>query len=67
MKVSILDDYQDTLRGLDCFRRLDGHEVTVWNDHVDDLDEQARRLQDAEALVLIRERSEITGPTCASR
>ena len=27
MKVSILDDYHDTLRTLDCFRGLDGHEV----------------------------------------
>ena len=36
MKVSILDDYFDTLRTLECFRRLDGHEVTVWNDHVQD-------------------------------
>tara|TARA_B100000676_G_C17891843_1_gene739628 strand:- start:429 stop:530 length:102 start_codon:yes stop_codon:yes gene_type:complete len=29
MKVTILDDYFDTLRTLDCFRKLDGHDVTV--------------------------------------
>ena len=29
MKVSILDDYFDTLRTLECFRKLDGHEVTT--------------------------------------
>ena len=30
MKVSILDDYFDTLRTLDCFEKLAGHDVTVW-------------------------------------
>ena len=59
MKVSILDDYFDTLRTLECFRRLDGHEVTVWNDHVQDTDVLADRLKDAEVLVLIRERTKI--------
>jgi hypothetical protein len=28
MKISILDDYFDTLRTLACFHKLDGHEVT---------------------------------------
>jgi D-3-phosphoglycerate dehydrogenase len=59
MKVSILDDYHDTLRGLECFRKLKDHEVTVWNDHVQDTDALAARLADAEALVLIRERTQI--------
>jgi len=59
MNVSILDDYFDTLRGLDCFAKLADHDVTVWNDHTDDLDELARRLHDTEALVLIRERTQI--------
>jgi hypothetical protein len=36
MKVAILDDYFDTLRGLDCFGKLAGHDVTVWNDHTDE-------------------------------
>ena len=59
MKVAILDDYLDTLRTLDCFGRLDGHEVTVWRDHVDDVDVLAERLHETEALVLIRERTPI--------
>jgi D-3-phosphoglycerate dehydrogenase / 2-oxoglutarate reductase len=59
VKVSILDDYFDTLRTLDCFRKLAGHEVTIWNDHVQDVDVLAERLRDAEALVLIRERTQI--------
>ena len=62
MKVSILDDYHDTLRTLDCFKKLAGHEVRVWNDHVQDTDALARRLQDTEALVLIRERTKIQAP-----
>jgi D-3-phosphoglycerate dehydrogenase len=59
MRVSILDDYFDTLRTLSCFSRLDGHDVTVWTDHVQDVDILAERLADTEALVLIRERTEI--------
>ena len=59
MKVAILDDYHDTLRTLDCFAKLAGHEVTVWTDHVQDDAALARRLRDAEALVLIRERTKI--------
>ena len=62
MKVSILDDYHDTLRTLDAFRKLAGHDVTVWNDHVQDTDPLAQRLKDAEALVLIRERTKIRAP-----
>jgi D-3-phosphoglycerate dehydrogenase len=60
VKVSILDDYFDTLRTLDCFRTLDGYDVTVWTDHVQDVDVLAERLADTEALVLIRERTKIT-------
>jgi D-3-phosphoglycerate dehydrogenase len=59
MKISILDDYFDTLRTLPCFRKLDGHEVMVWTDHAQDIDKLAERLKDSEVLVLIRERTEI--------
>lgn len=59
MRVSILDDYQDTIRTLPCFQKLAGHEVTVWNDHTAHVDELARRLADTEALVLFRERTAI--------
>lgn len=62
MKVSILDDYFDTLRTLDCFAKLAGHDVTVWNDHVQDTDALAERLHDTEVLVLIRERTAIRAP-----
>jgi D-3-phosphoglycerate dehydrogenase len=62
MKISILDDYHDTLRTLDCFKKLEGHEIKIWNDHVQDTDCLAERLRDCEVLVLIRERTEIRAP-----
>src|SRR3984893_2804783 len=62
MKISILDDYFDTVRTLACFQKLKGHEVTVWNDHVQDTDALAARLKDSECLVLIRERTKIQAP-----
>lgn len=60
MKVHILDDWFDTLRGLPGYARLADHEVTIWNDHSEDVDELAARLAPAEALVLFRERTPIT-------
>ena len=59
MKVHILDDWHDTLRTLPSFARLAGHEVRVWNDHVEDPVVLAGRLAEAEALVLFRERTAI--------
>ncbi len=59
VKVAILDDYFDTLRTLDCFAKLEEHEVTVFTDHVQETGELATRLAETEALVLIRERTQI--------
>src|SRR5258705_11317487 len=62
MKISILDDYHDTLRPLACFSKVAGHDVTIWNDHLKDDEALAERLRDAEVLVLIRERTKIRAP-----
>ena len=62
MRVAILDDWFDTLRTLPSFEKLDGHEVTVFTDHLQDSDALVERLARAEALVLIRERTEIRTP-----
>ncbi len=62
MKITILDDYFDTLRTLPCFGKLDGHKIEIWNDHVQDTDALAARLKHTEALVLIRERTQIRAP-----
>src|SRR6201991_2706196 len=61
MNITILDDYFDTVRHLPSFRKLDGHTVTIWNDHLQDVDALAERLRDTEVLVLIRERTQIRG------
>jgi D-3-phosphoglycerate dehydrogenase len=59
MNITILDDYFDTLRTLQCFQKLIGHQVTIWTDHVQDDNVLADRLSDTAALVLIRERTHI--------
>lgn len=59
MKIAILDDYQDVVRTLDCFRLLDGHEVRIFNETDPDPISLAGKLADVEALVLIRERTKI--------
>jgi D-3-phosphoglycerate dehydrogenase len=61
MKVTIIDDWFDTLRGLPCFEKLNGHDVTIWTDHVEETEALVERLHDTECLVLFRERTRITG------
>jgi len=65
MKISILDDYFDTVRTLRCFAKLAPFEITIWNDHVQDDDRLAERLRDTETLILIRERTKIHAPLLA--
>lgn len=60
LRIAIPDDYQDCVRGLACFGKLAGHDVTVFNDTLHDLDALATRLGDFDALVLTRERTAIT-------
>jgi D-3-phosphoglycerate dehydrogenase len=60
MKIAILDDYQDAVRGLDCFALLQQHQVKVFNNSARGLGQLAIRLAEFEALVLIRERTAIT-------
>src|SRR2546430_14790855 len=62
MNITILDDYQDTIRTLACFVKAAGHHVTIWNDHTKDVPMLAARLKDTEALALIRERTPIRAP-----
>src|SRR3989442_6205658 len=65
MNITILDDYQDTIRTLACFGKVAGHTVTIWNDHTKDVDALAARLKDTEALTLLRERTPIRAPLLA--
>jgi D-3-phosphoglycerate dehydrogenase len=59
MKITVLDDYQNMVRGLEAFKLVASHDVTIWNDHTKDEDVLAERLKETEALVLIRERTPI--------
>jgi hypothetical protein len=72
MRIAIPDDYQDCVRGLDCFSKLDGHDTRIFNDTVKGTDALAERFADAHAIVLTRERTRIDAalldrlPSCAS-
>ncbi len=62
MKIAILDDYQDAVRHLDCFRLLDGHDVKVFTNSAKGVGQLAIRLAPFEVLVLNRERTALSGP-----
>jgi D-3-phosphoglycerate dehydrogenase / 2-oxoglutarate reductase len=62
MNITVLDDYQDTVRTLRGYQKVKGHSITIWNDHTKDVDELAARLKDTEALTLLRERTPIRAP-----
>ena len=57
MNIIILDDYQDAVRKLQCAAKLDGLSAKVFTNTVKGAGQLAIRLRDAEALVLIRERT----------
>ena len=58
MKIAILDDYQNTVKSLECYRKLEDHDVTVFTETYPE-NELVLKLYDFEVLVLIRERTEI--------
>lgn len=60
MKIAILDDYQDSVRHLDCYKLLDGHDVKVFSNSVRGAGQLIARLTPFEAVVLIRERTVFT-------
>lgn len=60
MRIAIFDDYQDAVRGLACFSKLAGHDVAIYTDTPDDVATLAARLDGVDAVVLIRERTEIS-------
>ena len=65
MNIAILDDTFDIVRTLACFAKVSGHRIAIWNDHTKDIEVLAARLQDAEALVLLRERTPVREPLIA--
>ena len=60
MNIVILDDYQDVVRKLACAKKLQPYVPKVFTNTVKGIGQLSVRLKDAEALVLIRERTHIT-------
>ncbi len=59
MNIVILDDYQDAVRKLKCASKLDAYAAKVYTNTVKGMGQLAVRLKDAEALVLVRERTQL--------
>jgi D-3-phosphoglycerate dehydrogenase / 2-oxoglutarate reductase len=60
MNIVILDDYQDSVRKLNCAAKLDAYPAKVYTNTVKGLGQLSVRLRDAEVVVLIRERTQMT-------
>lgn len=61
MKIAILDDTQDAVRNLACFQLLSEHEVKIFNTGARGGGQLAARLAPFDALVLIRDRTRLSG------
>lgn len=59
VKITVLDDYQDVVRALKCFKLLASHDVSILTDTLTE-SQLIANLKDTEAVVLIRERTVIT-------
>src|SRR5215213_11838320 len=62
MNITIIDDYVSVVPTLKCYSSLGEHTVNVWHDCVRDIDVLTERLKDTEALVLLRERTQVRKP-----
>ncbi|MCW5652309.1 D-2-hydroxyacid dehydrogenase family protein [Hydrogenophaga sp.] len=60
MNIVILDDYQDAVRKLRCAEKLEPYPAKVFTNTVKGVGQLSVRLRDADVLVLIRERTQIT-------
>lgn len=60
MNIVILDDYQDAVRKLACAEKLEPYPAKVFTNTVKGVGQLSIRLRDADILVLIRERTQIT-------
>lgn len=65
MKITILDDYQNAVRGLNCFNLLASCHVEILNQSFATTDALVSAIDDTEVLVLIRERTRIDQPLLA--
>ena len=59
MTITILDDYQNIIKELDCFKKLTNQEVQIINSTEKDVKKLAQKLLNTDILVLTRERTEV--------
>ena len=60
MNIVILDDYQDAVRKLNCASKLDAYPAKVYTNTVKGMAQLSVRLKDADVIILIRERTQLT-------
>ena len=60
MNIVILDDYQDAVRKLVCAAKLDAYSAKVYTNTVKGIGQLSVRLKDADVIVLIRERTQLS-------
>jgi D-3-phosphoglycerate dehydrogenase / 2-oxoglutarate reductase len=60
MNIVILDDYQDAVRKLDCAAKLESYSAKVFTNTVKGIGQLSVRLKDADVIVLIRERTQLS-------
>src|SRR3954471_22926210 len=60
MKIAVIDDYQEAVRNLACIKILDGHDVKIFSNSARGAGQLAIRLAPFDALVLIRERTNLS-------
>ena len=60
MNIVILDDYQDAVRKLHSAAKLEAYPAKVYTNTVKGIGQLSVRLRDADVIVLIRERTQIT-------
>jgi len=60
MNIVVIDDYQDVVRKLECAKKLQSYPFKVYTNTVKGLGQLSVRLKEAEILVLIRERTQIS-------
>jgi len=60
MNIVILDDYQDAVRKLNCAAKLEAYPAKVYTNTVKGIGQLSVRLKDADVIVLIRERTQLS-------
>ena len=60
MNIVILDDYQDAVRKLACASKLDAYPAKVYTNTVKGIGQLSVRLKDADVIILIRERTQLS-------